>query len=180
MARLFIGLSDLEQRCSTPDKRREVLEDIVIDNKRVPWDTCEQLFAFSLKGDDRDWVLGLFDSTLQKVLTGYFHKPTPAKSHNRLAREFADEILDTLAVLNVDGDSSKFDDMSTSLMISRVREKAEDDLHDQGVDVENPSSPLFEFGDEEVDVSRESDMKRREALFKALCALRFVRLGLRL
>lgn len=196
MGRLVTGLSELQQKCNTPEKRRTLLEDIVIDNKRVSWLECEQCFAFSLKNDDRDWVLGLMDSTLKKVLTGYFHTPTASTSRDALTLEFANEIKDSLAILSV-GDASNFDDISTSLMIARARERVEDDLYEQGIDVDGDkddgedkdgegdisgsvgkSNTLFVFGDEAMGISSDNDKARREAIFKALCALRFVRLGL--
>jgi hypothetical protein len=166
---IWAGLGDLQNRCATSELRRRFLEDIVIDNKRVEWVACEQAFAFSLKNDDRDWVLGLMDSALAKLVAGYYSKPVPPMSHEALAEEFSNEIQEALEV-----SADDFDQVATSLMITRARETVEDELYDQGIEDHE-----FVFGDDALNISPATDKRRREVIFKALCALRFVRLGLK-
>lgn len=60
-------------------------------------------------------------------------------------------------------------------MILRIREGVEDQAYEAGIELGEP-----QFGDESLKISPAADRLRREALFKALCALRFVRLGLKL
>lgn len=162
---IYVGLEEFKEKVSTPTQRRQFLTDIVIDNQRVPWKECELAFAYSLKDDDRDWCFGLFDVTLKKVLAGEF-----ANASDDQAMQFATELTDSLSISATD-----FDDVATSLMIVQAREAVEDELHEQGVDLD---TVVFSFGDEKVSAS--ADKKRREAVFKALCALRFVRLGVNL
>ena len=166
---IWAGLGELKARCATPELRRRFMEDVILDNAKVQWPLCEQAFAFSLKNDDRDWVLGLLDKTLAKVVAGYFEKPTPPRTCEHLAVEFAEEIEEALKV-----SADEFDQTATSLMISRAREAFEDELYDQGIDL---STFENSFGDESLGISSATDKRRREAVFKALCALRFVRLG---
>lgn len=171
------AFSTLQEKCGTSEKRRRFLEDIVVDNVRVAWRDCELSFAFSLKADDRDWCFGLFDPTLKKLLAGSFEASAPrdpgsgARGHygDEKALQFTQEITDSLSISATD-----FDDVATSLMIARIRETAEDELFDRGV----PGDEIdFPFGDPSAGVSPRADRCRREAIFKALCALRFVRLG---
>jgi len=157
-----VGLDEIQSKCDSPEKRRTFLEDMVIDSSRVPWSECELTLAFSLKDDDRDWCFGLFDGTLARLLKGDF------VGGDAKALEFAQELMDALSTT-----STEFDDVATSLLICNIRERAEDELYERGLETEG----AFRFGDESV--SPEADKKRREALFKSLCALRFVRLGLK-
>ena len=166
---IWAGLGELKARCSTPELRRRFMEDVVVDNNKVAWPLAEQAFAFSLKNDDRDWVLGLMDKTLAKVVAGYFQNPVPPHTCEHLALEFAAEIEDALEVA-----ADEFDQTATTLMIIRAREAFEDELYDQGIDL---STFENSFGDERLGISAATDKRRREAAFKALCALRFVRLG---
>ena len=163
---IYVGLDDLKLKCDTPESRRIFLESMILDGRKIPWRDCELAFAFSLKDDDRDWCFGLFDPTLAKLLQGKFES-----GDDKGAEDFAQELSDSLSV-----SASEFDDVTTSLMIARIRESAEDDLYNQGL-LEDDS---FVFGDGASNVSATADKKRREALFKALCALRFVRLGLKI
>lgn len=167
--------SGLVSRLRSPEERRLFLEDIVVDGRRVSWQDCELAFAYSLKQDDRDWCLGLFDTTLKRLLAGDFEPTKPSSPGSNgdehfgdgLALAFAQELTDSLSI-----SATEWDDVATSLMIARIRETAEDELYARGEEI------AFTFGDASLGVSAEADCKRRDAMFKALCALRFVRLGL--
>lgn len=166
----------LERRLHFAEDRRSFLENIVVDGTRVAWQDCELTFAYSLKQDDRDWCFGLFDATLKRLLAGDFeprrpHSPVGGEGDEHFgdaqALAFAQELTDSLSISATD-----FDDVATSLMIARIRENAEDEVYERGEEV------AFSFGDAKAGISSEADRARREAIFKALCALRFVRLGL--
>ena len=167
---IFVGLDDLRAKCNSAEKRREFLEGLVVDGLKVSWRECELAFAFSLKDDDRDWCFGLFDTTLAKLLKGEYDVMAGGEDADTKARAFAQELTDALSI-----NATEFDDVATSLMILRIREAVEDQAYDAGVELGE-----FQFGDESLKISPAADRLRREALFKALCALRFVRLGLQL
>jgi hypothetical protein len=179
--------SQLSISLASSEQRSEYLKAIVGFPNKTPWSQVKTILALSMNTKP-EWTFGLYDTILENLVSGAYD--VDAISDAKLCEDLNDILPNCLGELDI---------IAMDLMIATIREDAEEEEQD-GNEVEIvpmlepglkrifdkssylrdryenkniiPTTPL------EIEVSAASDLDRRKSAFRALCLLRFVRVGI--
>ena len=165
----YLASSLLCERLASTKDRKIFIESIVLDNKRVVWDDIKRAVELSLKNGGPEWTFGFFDIFYDSLKAGNFDSPVGCEF-------FCTEAHDCLKSLWPEEEFETMELLISGVRQRAIEEKYENELDSDGVVILGHDE--FRFGDESDGVSPELDRLRREAAFKILCLVRFVRQGI--